>query len=131
MLRRSAALRKRLVMGMWVEDSAANFDTEENRKRLRRAHERHNLGILHHITLAQKHYNRLPLSKRCFVDCFVRRKQRGVLTATYKEEPDDFVAIESVCETVRCACLTLNSKQQHQQLQEGRGGKRQSRRRKK
>lgn len=45
---------KRLILGLSVEDAQSKFDTTANRKLLLHSHERHNLGILHELQLAQR-----------------------------------------------------------------------------
>ncbi|RNF26683.1 uncharacterized protein Tco025E_01081 [Trypanosoma conorhini] len=85
--------RRRLILGMSIEDARSKFDSPESRVALRLAHERYNQGLYHELTLAQRRRNRLPPERRCHLVRHTKPTVKG-FQSYIKSCPEDYVVRE-------------------------------------
>ncbi|KAG8344647.1 putative pseudouridine synthase TruD [Trypanosoma vivax] len=92
-MRFTHACRRRLILGMSIEDAQSKFDSPESRAALRLAHERHNQGLYHELQLAQRLRNRLPGERKCHLVRHAKPTVKG-FQAYIKSSPGDYVVRE-------------------------------------
>ncbi|KAH9601165.1 Pseudouridine synthase [Trypanosoma melophagium] len=85
--------RRRLILGMSIEDARSKFDSPESRVALRLAHERYNQGIYHELNLAQRQRNRLPPERKCHLVRHTKPSVKG-FQGYIKSCPEDYVVRE-------------------------------------
>ncbi|ORC89006.1 uncharacterized protein TM35_000142170 [Trypanosoma theileri] len=85
--------RRRLILGMSIEDARSKFDSPESRVALRLAHERYNQGIYHELNLAQRQRNRLPAERKCHLVRHTKPSVKG-FQGYIKSCPEDYVVRE-------------------------------------
>lgn len=84
---------RRLILGMSVEDAQSKFDSPESCSVVRIAHERHNLGVLHELHVAQRARNRLSPERKCHICRYTKPSVRGFQGYT-KRFPEDYTVVE-------------------------------------
>ncbi|RNC48505.1 hypothetical protein TcCL_NonESM01545, partial [Trypanosoma cruzi] len=92
-MRSTLSWRRRLILGMSIEDARSKFDSPESRVALRLAHERYNQGLYHELTLAQRRRNQLPSERRCHLVRHTKPSVKG-FQSYIKSCPDDYVVRE-------------------------------------
>lgn len=92
-MKKTLSCRRRLILGMSIEDAQSKFDSPESRVALRLAHERHNQGVYHELNLAQRLRNRLPSERKYHLVRHTKPSVKG-FQAYIKSSPDDYVVKE-------------------------------------